>query len=143
MNLTSSAIRYLMAIHSLSSGGAPVRSVDVAHALSVTRASVSKTLKLLAADGLIDKAHYGDILLTAKGTQAAERLYSQTTSLHHVLHYHLGLDSDTAIKDALTCVAVLSDQALERLTMLSLSAEEQAAFLRCQADTEHTEESRT
>ena len=56
---------YLEAIVMLGgSTTSPVRSVDVATKLGVSKASVSKAISLLKDQGLVDQPYYGDITLT-------------------------------------------------------------------------------
>ena len=57
--LTPSKQDYLEAILDLSVQGAPVRSIDVANALGFSRASVSRAIGLLRADGFLLQQPYG------------------------------------------------------------------------------------
>lgn len=108
--LTASGTRYLLAIYELSEGGKPVRSVDIATSLKVTRASVVKMLKLLSSGGFIIKPHYGDVLLTELGRRHAEGIYKQYRLLQVFFEKNLLVKADCAKSDALTCLCALSDQ---------------------------------
>ena len=50
---------------------APVRSVDIAAHLHVSRASVSKAMHLLREAGMVEFGHYGQVSLSPAGRQAA------------------------------------------------------------------------
>ena len=56
----------------------PVRSVDVATKLGVSKASVSKAISSLKAQGLLDQPFYGDITLTPEGYHETPRDQSRT-----------------------------------------------------------------
>ena len=116
---TNTFTRYLLAIYQLSDGGRPVRSIDVARLLSVSRSSVSKTLLQLAAHGLVDKAYYGAIHLTPKGTRAANRCYTEYAILLAFFRDLLGC-GPAAEADALRCVLCLSPAGKGRLADLVL-----------------------
>ena len=66
--------RYLLAVYQLSADGAAVRSVEIANALGVSRASVVKSLKKLAEGGFVQKEYYGSVHLTPQGLREAGRL---------------------------------------------------------------------
>ena len=52
-----------------------VRSIDVAHKLSVSKPSVSRAMGLLRQDGYIEMADNGPIFLTEKGRELAVKIY--------------------------------------------------------------------
>ena len=52
-----------------------VRSIDVAHKLSVSKPSVSRAMGLLRQDGYIEMADNGPIFLTEKGREKAVKIY--------------------------------------------------------------------
>ena len=79
------------------------------------------SLEFNVSEGMIRKEHYGDICLTALGIQTAHQLYNQSSILQHFLRNHLGIDSETARKDAVSCITILSKDTLDRLSVLSLS----------------------
>ena len=73
--------RYLLAVYQLSADGAAVRSVEIANALGVSRASVVKSLKKLAEGGFVQKEYYGSVHLTPQGLREAGRLHREYTLL--------------------------------------------------------------
>jgi len=72
-SLTGTNIKYLLAVYWLGNGINPVKSIELADNLSVTKPSVHIMLKTLSRLGLIEKNHYGKINLTDIGIQTAEK----------------------------------------------------------------------
>ncbi len=73
-DLTQSSEDYLEAILELSQNEEPVRSVDIADHLQVSRAGVHKAVQLLQEAGLVNHAYYGRIKLTEAGRKQAEEV---------------------------------------------------------------------
>ena len=73
MELTSTHLRYLLAIFRLSRTRPAVSSVDVAGALQVSRPSVTRMLGILTEKDLVTKERYGKIALTDRGAALARR----------------------------------------------------------------------
>ncbi len=71
--MTVSNQKYLKAIYVLSRGGC-ARVVDIADALSVSKASVSSALKRLSDKGFIEHEPYGDVKLTEAGSKKAKAI---------------------------------------------------------------------
>lgn len=72
MSLSDANLRYLFALSELAGQGRPVRSMEVADLLGVSRPSVVRVLHTLAERGLVEKAYYGKITLTPKGQFTVE-----------------------------------------------------------------------
>ena len=66
---------YLETILILEQENVIVRSIDVAHKLSVSKPSVSRAMGLLRQDGYIEMADNGPIFLTDKGRELAVKTY--------------------------------------------------------------------
>lgn len=66
---------YLEAILILGQENAIVRSIDVAHKLSVSKPSVSRAMGLLRQEGYVEMADNGPIFLTDKGREKAVQIY--------------------------------------------------------------------
>ena len=71
-----------------------VRAVDVAHALNVSKPSVSRAMGLLRENGFIRTAEDGNITLTETGTEIAERIYERHLVLTQWL-IDLGVTEET------------------------------------------------
>ena len=76
----------------------PVRSVDVATKLGISKASVSKAISSLKAQGLLDQPFYGDITLTPAGYEYGSAV----------------LDPKVAEKEACQMEHAISDESFEK-----------------------------
>lgn len=95
-NLTSSQEDYLEAILEIGGGTGHVRTSEIAERLGVRRASVSATLHVLAARGLIEHRAYGRTSLTARGRARAIAIRRRHESLREFFADVLGLSPDSA-----------------------------------------------
>ena len=86
----------------------PVRSVDVATKLGVSKASVSKTISSLKAQGLLDQPFYGDITLTPEGYEYGSAVLTK------FLVIKVGLDPKVAEKEACQMEHAISDESFEK-----------------------------
>ena len=107
--LTPSKQDYLEAILDLSVQGAPVRSIDVANALGFSRASVSRAIGLLRADGFLLQQPYGGITLTDLGRREAIKVRRR-----HLIHILL-VPEEIAEEDACRMEHVVSSTTLEQI----------------------------
>ena len=124
--LSPCATKYLLAIYELSDGGAAVRSVDIANALGVTRASVVKCLKILIGEGLVHKEYYGNVMFTPLGAREASGIYTEYTLLYAYFYDCLHTNSETARRDAVAALCFLTPESREKLSDLAL--QHQVAF---------------
>ena len=106
---------YLEAIVMLGgSVSSPVRSVDVANKLGVSKASVSKAISLLKEQGLVDQPYYGDITLTADGYAYGHSVLERHELLCAFLEKALGIDAQTAEEEACKMEHAISDESFEK-----------------------------
>lgn len=98
MNIHESAENYLEAILALSEQG-PVRSIDVAQRLNVSKPSVSRAMSLLREGGFVVMDDNGFLTLTGAGLEIAQRIYERHLLLTKWL-IHLGVSEDVAAADA-------------------------------------------
>lgn len=106
---------YLEAIVML--GGSPtqpVRSVDVATKIGVSKASVSKAIASLKAAGLLDQPFYGDITLTQDGYEYGCAVLKRHEMLTKFLIRRIGLDPETAEEEACQMEHAISDDSFEK-----------------------------
>lgn len=106
---------YLEAIVML--GGSPtqpVRSVDVATKIGVSKASVSKAIASLKAAGLLDQPFYGDITLTQEGYEYGSAVLKRHEMLTKFLVRRIGLDPETAEEEACQMEHAISDDSFEK-----------------------------
>ena len=80
MKIQESAENYLETILILSQSGEPVRSIDIANRLSVTKPSVSVAMKNLRENGYILMDSNGYLSLTDKGMEIAKTRYERHAS---------------------------------------------------------------
>lgn len=116
MKLSRACEDYLKAILILEQNG-PVRSVEIADRLQVSRPSVSNAMKLLRERGFITMDAEKRIFLTEAGRDIAERVFARNRALKQIL-LSLGLDADTAETDACGMEHVVSAETLEKLEKL-------------------------
>lgn len=85
------------------------KSVDLARELGVTKPTVSDTVKKLRDRDLISLGEKGHILLTDTGMAVAQKVYRKHLFLKNTL-IGIGVDEDTADKDACLIEHVISDE---------------------------------
>ena len=73
IELSASAIRYLLALKALGHDGGGIRSVDIAAALGLSKPSVHNMMKTFDEMGLVSKNAYGAAYLTRLGKEIADR----------------------------------------------------------------------
>lgn len=88
----------------------PVRAVDVAEKLSVSKAAVNRAVSLLKEKGYLDQPYYGDITLTEKGSAYGKRVLDKHDTLTAFLRDHVGIDAQTAEKEACLMEHSISDE---------------------------------
>ncbi|MGI6617987.1 MAG: metal-dependent transcriptional regulator [Saccharofermentanales bacterium] len=113
-NITDSTENYLEAIYVMSKKTGSVRSIDIARFLDVTKASVSVAMRKLREAEYISMARDGMITLLPDGLKIAERTYERHVLLRAFL-IHLGVDEETADKDACKIEHALSRESFEAL----------------------------
>lgn len=106
---------YLEAIVMLGgSPSTPIRSVDVATKMGVSKASVSKAVSLLKEEGLLDQPFYGDITLTEEGYAYGNSVLQRHSMLTRFLHEKIGLDADKAEEEACQMEHAISEEDFEK-----------------------------
>ena len=106
---------YLKAIVML--GGtteAPIRSVDVATKLGVSKASVNKAVNALKEKGLVDQPYYGDITLTDEGYEYGRAILDRHHLLFTFLNQVLEIPEDQADAEACLMEHAISDESFEK-----------------------------
>lgn len=113
-DLSPASEDYLETIYDLSADGSAVRSVDVAQALNVSKASVNKALGILRKSALIDQEPYGTITLTQEGMRRARNVRSRHDMLKRFLREVIGTDEQTAEDEACRIEHVISQETVEK-----------------------------
>lgn len=107
--LTDSNEDYLEAILILKIKNGNVRSVDIANMLNVSKPGVNKAMNILKENGLIEKETYGDITLTEKGLEIANRIYNKHNTIKNFL-IKLGVSEEVSDIDCCKIEHVISEE---------------------------------
>ncbi len=114
MALQESGEMYLETILILSKEKEFVRSIDISEYMGYSKPSVSRAVGLLKKDGFISVEKNGHIQLLDKGLALAEKILSRHTVLTELL-VNLGVDRETAAKDACRIEHVVSDETFQAM----------------------------
>lgn len=114
MNLYESSEDYLETILVLSEKNGLVRSIDVVNDRKFSKPSVSIAMKKLRENGYINVDDKGYITLTKIGLEIAKKTYERHVLLTN-LFVSLGVDEETARKDACRVEHDLSDETFEAI----------------------------
>lgn len=105
---------YLETILILSKKTDHVRSVDIAREMDFSKPSVSIALKKLRESGHVEMLDDGEILLTEKGQEVAERTYDIHLLLSDALE-SIGVPADIAREDACRIEHIISPESIEKI----------------------------
>ncbi|MDR3130385.1 MAG: metal-dependent transcriptional regulator [Treponema sp.] len=119
--MTQSLEDYLEMVSFLSDDG-DVRVTDIASRLGVSKPSVLTALKVLEEEGLLEHQRYGNVTLTSSGEKQATEIRKRHYFLTSFLHGVLGVDPETAEKDACKMEHILSETTLEKMKELIKSS---------------------
>lgn len=114
MTMQESGEMYLESILVLTKKGAPVRSLDVANYLGVSKPSVSRAMGLLKSGNYISIDDKGHITLLEDGLKIAKKIYERHVVITEIL-LELGVDMKTAEDDACRIEHVISDKTFKAL----------------------------
>lgn len=92
----------------------PIRSVDVATKLGVSKASVNKAVNALKEKGLVDQPYYGDITLTDDGYEYGRSVLDRHHLLYTFLSKALGIPEERADAEACLMEHAISDESFEK-----------------------------
>lgn len=113
--IKESGENYLEAMLVLENKNGYVRSVDIANMLSVSKPSVSKALRVLAAAKYIEQPISGKILLTAAGRDKAAEVLDRHNTIADYLTKVLGVSEDVSLIDACRIEHVISDITFQKM----------------------------
>lgn len=114
MNIHESAEDYLERILMLSKKMSKVRSIDIAVDMNYSKPSISRAIKNLKENGYINVDANGNITLTEKGWEIANRIYERHTILTKIF-VALGVSKETAASDACKVEHDLSQETFDAL----------------------------
>lgn len=116
---------YLETILILQKRNGEVRSIDIAEELGYTKASISRAVSILRDDDYIVMNRRGAIEFTEKGRRTAEAIYERHLLISRFLECSLGLDHETAEKDACRIEHIISPETFRRIKTYVADAETQ------------------
>lgn len=114
VNLQESGEMYLETIYILSQKSNAVRSVDVGEYMNFSKPSVSRAVGILKKNGYLKMDGDGYLTLTESGLNTAKKIYERHTTLSDFL-IKLGVDKETAVKDACKMEHDISDETFDAL----------------------------
>lgn len=123
-NMTSSLLRYIMAIDALAAESERVRSVDLAESLGVARASVCKALDRLTEGGYAVRGGGGQLRLTAKGNEVVRNYAPALRLVKSMFADKLGVPEQRADRESLAVLGVLGEDTVQRIARLYGGGEE-------------------
>lgn len=116
----------------------PIRSVDVASRLGVSKASVNKAINALKEKGLVDQPYYGDITLTPDGYEYGRSVLDRHHLLYTFLTKALGIPDETANEEACIMEHAISDASFEKWVAYIKSLDlEQTSYEQAHPDASH------
>ena len=99
-----------------------IRCVEISRSMGVTKASVSRMVKLLADVGLTEVNDGGKIKLTKKGEAEGHAIHSKVSRLHSFFSEQLELEEPEATNSAYSFLCNFSDGCVEKLIEKGLGA---------------------
>lgn len=114
MIIKESAENYLEAILMLKNKNGYVRSIDIAHELNFSKASVSVAMKNLREEGYVTTDSDGGLELTEKGMEIAKSVYDRHDLIAGAL-IALGVNEKTAYEDSCKIEHCLSQESFEKI----------------------------
>jgi len=112
--MTPSKENYLKVMLGLSGEGG-IRSIDIANALGISKASVSYMMKVLRDEGYVSKEKRGTVTLTESGRSVAANVKRNYEVIERFLHNVLGVSADIAAEDACRIEHMVSTTTVDRI----------------------------
>ena len=108
-------IKYLIAIKELTEIDEYVKCVNIARHLGVSRPSVSKMLRCLANHGLVYEDFGNSVVLTPKGQEAVDEIFSNFNEIYTFFHKFLKLPHEEAHAQAILFITDFPHETCDRL----------------------------
>jgi DtxR family Mn-dependent transcriptional regulator len=115
--MTQSLEDYLEMVSFLADDG-EVRVTDIATRLGVSKPSVLTALKTLEEQGYLGHERYRTVSLTRKGIIRASEIRERHSLLTNFLRDIVGVNAETAEKDACKMEHLLSDETIQKMKVL-------------------------
>lgn len=114
IKLTKSIEDYIEVMYNLKMVKGTIRVTDIAEELSVKPSSVVEAVNKISKLELVSRERYGEIKLTERGIQIAERIIYKHNVLKKFLDV-LGVDDDDAEKEACAMEHILSSSTINKI----------------------------
>lgn len=115
MRTQESGEDYLETILTLQKRQGYVRSIDIANEMEYTKPSISRAMRILKENDLIVMDENKMIKLTPLGEEKAQAVYERHKMITCFLEDVLGVEKETAEKDACRIEHVVSEETMEKL----------------------------
>lgn len=106
---------YLINILRLTEGERPAKTTELATFMSISPASVTEMLKVLAAEGYVDYERYKGVTLTETGLNYARQIRKKHHVMENFLINYLDMDKDAAHEEACKMEHVISDDSMLKM----------------------------
>ena len=113
MKTSESKEMYLEVMYNIEQRNEVIRSIDVAKALGYSKPSINRAINKLKEEGMITQEPYGQIMMTELGRATAEKIKNKHIHLTEFLVMSLGIDRETAEKDACRMEHVVSKETMD------------------------------
>lgn len=108
-------IKYLIAIKELSDKEEYIKCVSISRYLGVSRPSVSKMLRCLAASGLVYEDYCNSVVLTPEGEETVKEIFSSYNEVFTFFNKFLKLSKEEAQSQTITFITEFPHDTCERL----------------------------
>ena len=106
---------YLETITILNTENKVIRLKDISKRMGVKKSSAHSAMHVLEDNGLVNHEKYGYVELTKKGHNMGEEIYKRHKALTKFLNKILGVDIETAKKDACKIEHAVSKNTMKKL----------------------------
>lgn len=115
LDISESTEMYLETILLLERSHGHAHGVEIARKLGVSKASVTKAMKKLRSDGLVEKENYGSITLTEKGVELSTAVYAKHKLICTFFMRTLGVSKSVASENACRMEHIVTEELLESM----------------------------
>jgi DtxR family Mn-dependent transcriptional regulator len=116
--MTAALEDYLKTIYLLHRADRSVRLIDIAEMMSVSKPSAFNAVTRLAEAGLIEHMHFGPVLLTEQGIEAAQNLSVKFDTIKTFLMRTLNIEEPLACSEACAIEHTIRDATLVQMAAL-------------------------
>lgn len=115
IELSYSSQIYLNSIYQLGKQKGYVRPVDISNEMQVSKPSVTRAIRVLAEQGMIDKNSDGEISLTAAGNEAVELMRGRYETIKKFFSNAIGKCCVPSDKEVSKIAYAMSDEVIEAI----------------------------